>query len=199
MDEAAGSASSGTEAGLMVLVERLQVHCVAAGLTVATAESCTGGLVAHLITQVSGSSGYLLGGVVAYADAVKVAQLAVPQAVLDAHGAVSAQVARAMAEGARSRFGADFAVSVTGIAGPDGGTPAKPVGLTYLAVAGPAGTDVRRVVWAGDRSANKWSSAGLAVEMLFAQALAAVAEGGPGATPGPTSGPSPAGTAAGRS
>jgi PncC family amidohydrolase len=171
---------SGTiEAGLFALAERLQARCLGAALTVATAESCTGGLVAHLITQVSGSSGYLLGGVVAYSDAVKVAQLAVPQGVLDAHGAVSAQVARAMADGARALFGASLAVSVTGIAGPDGGTDAKPVGLTYLAVAGPAGTDVRRIVWTGDRNANKWASAGLALEMLLAgaEASAAVAAG----------------------
>jgi PncC family amidohydrolase len=171
---------SGTiEAGLFALTERLQARCLGAGLTVATAESCTGGLVAHLITQVSGSSGYLLGGVVAYSDAVKVAQLAVPQGVLDAHGAVSAQVARAMADGARALFGSSLAVSITGIAGPDGGTDAKPVGLTYLAVAGPEGTDVRRIVWTGDRNANKWASAGLALEMLraAAEASAAVATG----------------------
>ncbi len=189
MDEGATSAISGTEAGLVVLAGRLQARCLAAGLTVATAESCTGGLVAHLITQVAGSSGYFLGGVVAYSDAVKVAQLAVPQGVLDAHGAVSAQVARAMADGARARFGADLAVSVTGIAGPDGGTPAKPVGLTYLAVAGPAGTDVRRVVWPGDRSANKLSSAGLALEMLLAGADAAAGSGSAASS-------EPAGTAA---
>ncbi|HEX7473696.1 MAG TPA: CinA family protein [Candidatus Limnocylindrales bacterium] len=170
MDDQTGRALAGTEAGLVALAERLQARCLAAGLTVATAESCTGGLVAHVITQVSGSSGYLLGGVVAYADAIKVGQLAVPQAVLDAHGAVSAQVARAMADGVRDRFGADLAVSITGIAGPDGGTAAKPVGLTYLAVAGPAGTEVRRVVWNGDRSANKASSAGVALEMLLTQA-----------------------------
>jgi PncC family amidohydrolase len=172
MDDDAATGNGRPEAGLVALAERLQARCLAAGSTVATAESCTGGLVAHVITQISGSSGYLVGGVVAYSDAVKVAQLGVPQGVLDAHGAVSAQVARSMAEGARVRFGVDLAVSVTGIAGPDGGTAAKPVGLTYIAVAGPTGTDVRRVVWAGDRSANKHASAGLALEML----LAAVSE-----------------------
>jgi nicotinamide-nucleotide amidase len=185
MDEGVMAATENPQAGLLALTERLQARCIAVGLTVATAESCTGGLVAHLITQVSGSSGYLLGGVVAYSDAVKVSQLAVPQGVLDAHGAVSAQVARAMAEGARTSFATSLAVSITGIAGPDGGTPAKPVGLTYLAVTGPAGTEVRRVVWAGDRNANKWSSAGLALEMLLAAAEAPEA-----------STPEPAGTAA---
>lgn len=189
MDEGRTSTSVASEDVLLRVAERLQTSCVAVGLTVATAESCTGGLVAHLITQVSGSSGYLLGGVVAYSDAVKVAQLGVPQAVLDAHGAVSAQVARSMADGARARFGADLAVSITGIAGPEGGTPAKPVGLTYLATAGPAGTDVRRVVWTGDRSANKWASAGLALEMLLAQAVAVAASRSDGAG-------EPAGTAA---
>jgi nicotinamide-nucleotide amidase len=196
MDDGAMPDSGSTEAGLIALAERLQARCIGAGLTVATAESCTGGLVAHLITQVSGSSGYLLGGVVAYADAVKVAQLAVPQGVLDAHGAVSAQVARAMADGARALFGATLAISVTGIAGPDGGTEAKPVGLTYLAVAGPGGTEVRRIVWTGDRNANKWSSAGLALEMLLAQAeVAAAVASGSGAEAGSVR----AGTATGRS
>jgi PncC family amidohydrolase len=194
MDEGLTSATESLEAGLFALAERLQARCLEAGLTVATAESCTGGLVAHLITQISGSSGYLLGGVVAYSDAVKVSQLAVPQGVLDAHGAVSAQVARAMAEGARTSFGTSLAVSITGIAGPDGGTPAKPVGLTYLAVTGPTGTEVRRVVWAGDRNANKWSSAGLALEMLLVGAEAAAT-----AAATEASAPEPAGTAAARS
>ncbi len=192
MDDDAPTGTGDPEAGLVALAQRLQARCLAARSTVATAESCTGGLVAHAITQVPGSSGYLVGGVVAYSDAVKVAQLGVPQAVLDAHGAVSAQVARAMAEGARARFAVDLAIAVTGIAGPDGGTAAKPVGLTYLAVAGPAGTDVRRVVWAGDRGANKASSAGLALEMLVA---AADAVAGPGADPAGASS-EPAGTAA---
>jgi nicotinamide-nucleotide amidase len=192
MDDDAATGMGDPEAGLVALAQRLQARCLAAASTVATAESCTGGLVAHAITQVPGSSGYLVGGVVAYSDAVKVAQLGVPQAVLDAHGAVSAQVARAMAEGARSRFAVDLAVAVTGIAGPDGGTAAKPVGLTYLAVAGPTGTDVRRVVWAGDRGANKVSSAGLALEMLVA---AADAGAGPGAGPAGASS-EPVGTAA---
>jgi nicotinamide-nucleotide amidase len=128
MDEGLTSATESPEAGLFALAERLQARCLEAGLTVATAESCTGGLVAHLITQISGSSGYLLGGVVAYSDAVKVSQLAVPQGILDAHGAVSAQVARAMAEGVRTSLGTSLAVSITGIAGPDGGSEEKPVG-----------------------------------------------------------------------
>jgi PncC family amidohydrolase len=121
---------------LVELAGQLQATCVGRGLTVATAESCTGGLVAHLLTEVPGSSAYVRGAIVAYADAVKRAELGVPEAVLAAHGAVSAQVAVAMAEGARSRLGSDLAVAVTGIAGPGGGTEAKPVGLVYVAVAG---------------------------------------------------------------
>jgi PncC family amidohydrolase len=152
---------------LVELAGRLQATCLARGLTVATAESCTGGLVAHLLTEVPGSSGYLRGGVVAYADEVKRDLLGVPAEVLAAHGAVSAQVAVAMAQGARARFGTDLAVSVTGVAGPDGGSPAKPVGLAYVAVASPAEAVVRRYLWPGARSANKRSSAQAAIELLL--------------------------------
>ena len=127
----------GPEPGLGGLAQRLQALCIAGGWTVVTAESCTGGLVADTLTDVPGSSGYVLGGIVAYADAVKQAQLGVPADVLAAHGAVSAQVAVAMASGARERLGATFAVSVTGIAGPDGGSDAKPVGLTYVGAGRP--------------------------------------------------------------
>ena len=162
-----------TGVDLRVLAERLQRLCLAGGWTVATAESCTGGLVADALTDVPGSSGYVLGGIVAYADAVKTGQLDVPIDLLAAHGAVSAQVARAMAIGARERLGATFAVSVTGIAGPDGGSQAKPVGLTYLGLATPAGVDVRRFVWAGDRAANKRSSAVAALDLLIGAAEAA--------------------------
>jgi PncC family amidohydrolase len=156
---------------LVELAARLQARCLVQGLTVATAESCTGGLVAHLLTEVPGSSGYVRGGIVAYANAVKQAELGVPEAVLEAHGAVSAQVAVAMAEGARRRLGTDLGVGVTGVAGPDGGTEAKPVGLVYVAVAGPgeAPVDVRRYLWAGDRSQNKRDSAEAALEMLLAR------------------------------
>lgn len=165
---------------LIEVAERLQGICLGRGLTVATAESCTGGLVASALTDVPGSSGYVLGGTVAYADAIKVRQLGVQADVLAAHGAVSAQVARAMALGALDRFAADLAVAVTGIAGPDGGTPAKPVGLTYVAVAGPSGTEVRRFSWIGDRAENKYASARAALELL----LEAAEAGSPAATSG---------------
>jgi PncC family amidohydrolase len=155
---------------LVDLASRLQACCVERGLTVATAESCTGGLVAHLLTEVPGSSAYVRGGVVAYADEVKRAELAVPAEVLAAHGAVSAQVALAMAEGVRGRLGTDLGVGVTGVAGPDGGSEAKPVGLAYVAVAGVGPTVVRRFLWSGNRGENKRASAGAALEMLLAQA-----------------------------
>jgi nicotinamide-nucleotide amidase len=152
---------------LVGLARRIGAACLEARRTIATAESCTGGLVAHLLTEVPGSSRYLLGGVVSYADAAKRDLLGVPAALLHAHGAVSAQVALAMAAGARDRLRADLAVSITGIAGPDGGSPDKPVGLTYVAVADALGSDVRRFTWTGDRSANKRASARAALELLL--------------------------------
>ena len=150
-----------------MIAASIQAACGASGSTVATAESCTGGLVAHAITEVEGSSGHFVGGIVAYSNAAKEAELGVSPEVLRAHGAVSAQVARAMAEGARAALRSDYAVAVTGIAGPGGGTEAKPVGLTYVAVVGPAGADVRRHVWAGDRRANKLASAEAALALLL--------------------------------
>lgn len=137
------------------------------GLHIATAESCTGGLVAHLITEVPGSSDYFSGALVTYSNDVKIALADVPSDLLKSHGAVSAQVARAMAEGTRQRVGVDVAVAVTGVAGPDGGTAAKPVGLTYVAVADADGTDVRRHVWDSDRSGNKRLSAAAALDFVL--------------------------------
>lgn len=159
-----------TDDTLVALAERLQGICLGRGLTVAAAESCTGGLVAAAITDVAGSSGYFRGGVVAYADEAKAALLAVSPEVLAAHGAVSAQVARAMAMGARHRLGTALAVSVTGVAGPGGGSDEKPVGLTYVAVADAAGVDVRRYHWTGDRAANRRDSAAAALELLIERA-----------------------------
>ena len=152
---------------LVGLAERLQGVCLGRHLTVAVAESCTGGLVADAITDIAGSSGYFAGGLVSYSNDAKERLLGVPGEVLAAHGAVSAQVARAMAEGVRDRFGTSVAASVTGIAGPDGGTDAKPVGLTYVAVADADGIDVRRHLWSGDRAANKVSSAAAVLELLL--------------------------------
>lgn len=101
-------------------------------LTIATAESCTGGLMGHLLTSISGSSGYYLGGVIAYSNEVKEAFLGVRHETLLAYGAVSEQTAKEMAAGARERIGSDIGISTTGIAGPTGGTPEKPVGLVYI-------------------------------------------------------------------
>lgn len=159
---------------IVELARRLQEACLGRGLTVALAESCTGGLVASALTETPGSSGYFAGGVVSYADAAKRDVLGVPAEVLAAHGAVSAQTARAMAEGARSQFEASIAGAVTGIAGPDGGSEEKPVGLTYLAVADEHGVDVRRIVWPGDRAANRRDSGVALVEMLL-ERVAAIA------------------------
>jgi len=126
--------------------------CRARGWTLATAESCTGGLVAARLTSVPGSSAVVMGGVVAYANGVKERELGVPAALLELHGAVSAEVAEAMANGALERLGVDVAVSVTGIAGPDGGTPEKPVGLVYLHAATPEGSRGREFSFPGDRA-----------------------------------------------
>jgi PncC family amidohydrolase len=152
--------------------ERLQAACLTAGLRVAVAESCTGGRVADALTDVPGASGYVVGGVIAYDDAAKAGLLGVAAAALEAHGSVSAQVALAMAEGARSLLRADLAVAVTGIAGPGGATPAKPVGLTYVAVVDRNGSTARRFTWTGDREANKEASAGAALDLLVERAEA---------------------------
>lgn len=156
-----------SEDDLRALSARVAAACREHGIRVATAESCTGGLVAHAITEVAGSSAYFVGGVVTYANEVKIAAVDVPPEVLAAHGAVSAQVARAMADGVRRRLQADVGVAVTGVAGPDGGTAAKPVGLTYVAVADADGQEVQRHLWDADRSGNKRRSAVAALELLL--------------------------------
>ncbi len=130
------------------------------GETVAVAESCTGGLLGGRLTELPGSSDYMLGGVISYADAAKRELLGVPAGELDTHGAVSPEVALSMAEGMRSRIGSTYALAVTGIAGPTGATPEKPVGLVYTACAGPSGTLVERHEVPGDRSTvREWSVA----------------------------------------
>jgi PncC family amidohydrolase len=157
---------------LVALAERLQGICLGRGLTVAVAESCTGGLVATTITEVPGSSGYFRGGVVSYADSAKVALLGVPETMLAAHGAVSAQVAVALASGAQARFHAAIAASITGVAGPDGGSDEKPVGLTYVGLASGAGVEVRRLQLSGDRAGNREAAARAALEWLVETAEA---------------------------
>lgn len=133
----------------------------------ASAESCTGGLVGHVITQIPKSSDHYLGGIVSYSNAVKDDLLGVPEELIDRVGAVSAEVAEAMAQGALERFPvAELTVSVTGIAGPDGGSQDKPVGLTYVAAARRDGTAVvERHLWTHDRGGNKRASALAAIEL----------------------------------
>ncbi len=141
------------------------------GLTVATAESCTGGLLAARLTARPGSSGWVLGGVTAYADSAKQQLLDVPAAVLHEHGAVSAEVAAALADGARTRFGADVGVGITGIAGPDGGTPEKPVGTVHLSVAGPGGRQARALLLPGSRTSVRERSVTMAMHLLRAMLI----------------------------
>ena len=136
------------------------------GLTLGTAESCTGGLVAARITDVPGSSDVFLGSIVSYADSVKRDRLGVPDDVLAAHGAVSAETAEAMAAGARAALGVDVAVSVTGIAGPGGGTEEKPVGLVYLHAVGPDGELSRRLDFPGDRETIRLRAAVAALHLV---------------------------------
>lgn len=152
---------------LLDICRHVQAACLERGRSLSTAESCTGGLIGHLLTEIAGSSEYYAGGAITYGDALKRSMLDVPQATLAAHGAVSAQTAVAMAGGARAAFGTDLALAVTGIAGPSGGSARKPVGLTYVAVSDAAGHDVRRFLWSGDRSENKRASAGAALKLLL--------------------------------
>lgn len=155
------------EDALVALAGRLQAASLGRGLTVAVAESCTGGLVAHAITEIPGSSDYFRGGIVSYSNDSKRDLLEVAPDVLAKHGAVSAQTAREMATGARRRLGADVAASITGVAGPGGGSDAKPVGLVYVAVADAGGSDVRRFQWPFDRGGNKRASAEAALGFLL--------------------------------
>ena len=134
------------------LVENIAAALCARGQTLATAESCTGGLAGAALTGRPGSSAWYLGGVVAYSNSLKSRLLGVPPEILAAHGAVSAQTAQAMAKGACEKTGADFSVAITGIAGPEGGTPEKPVGLVYMAVAGPHGNAVFKHRFPGSRA-----------------------------------------------
>jgi nicotinamide-nucleotide amidase len=132
--------------------DQVAAMLVEQGLTVAVAESCTGGLMAARLTDRPGSSAYLRGGVVAYSNDVKVELAGVPAELIERHGAVSQEVALALAEGARTRVGADIGIGVTGVAGPDGGTAEKPVGLVWLALAGPDG---RRLVRQTDQRGTR--------------------------------------------
>jgi PncC family amidohydrolase len=135
-------------------------------LTLALAESCTGGLVGHRITNVPGSSAYLMGGIVAYSYDAKELLLGVRHNTLYDHGAVSAETAIEMARGARRALGSDIGISVTGIAGPGGGLPGKPVGSVYICLSARDFERVEKFVWDKDRSGNKWASSEAALQML---------------------------------
>ena len=136
------------------------------GLRLALAESCTGGLVSHRITNVPGSSAYYQGAIVAYSNEIKRLVLQVRQDTLDRHGAVSEQTAIEMACGVREALGVEIGLAVTGIAGPTGGAPGKPVGTTYVALVAPDAEGVECNVWEGDRLENKTRSAEAALDLL---------------------------------
>jgi PncC family amidohydrolase len=137
------------------------------GLKIASAESCTGGLVADTITNVPGSSEYFVGGVVAYSYEAKVALLHVSWDTLRTHGAVSRETVVEMARGVRTALGADIGISVSGIAGPGGGMPNKPVGTTWFGLSANDGDWARTFLWQGDRRANKAASAQAALQFVL--------------------------------
>jgi PncC family amidohydrolase len=147
----------------------LQVHerLIEAGQTLALAESCTGGLIADLITDISGSSAYFLGSAVTYANSAKQGVIGVRGETLEVHGAVSAETAAEMARGARRLYGADIAASVTGIAGPTGATPGKPVGLVYIHLSAKDAEWGERYVWEADRLGNKALSAEAVLKLIL--------------------------------
>ena len=146
----------------------------ARGWRLATAESSTGGLIGHAITLVPGSSDYYPGGVISYSNRAKESELDVPAGLIKQHGAVSAEVAEAMAEGVRRRFGTEVGLAVTGIAGPDGGSPEKPVGTHWIAVSAHGrSTRVEHGHFGHDREGNKTAAALLALELALAEVLAA--------------------------
>jgi PncC family amidohydrolase len=150
-----------------LLEEEIIDLLVESGKTLAVAESCTGGLIGHRLTQVPGSSAAFLGGVIAYHNSVKEKTLGVPADVLDREGAVSEATALAMAEGVQCLLGADIGLAVTGVAGPTGGTEDKPVGLTFVALSvAPDVLTCERHLWQGDRQQNKDSSATAALSLL---------------------------------
>src|SRR5258707_1384574 len=153
-----------TDQPLEVRIHRLMTE---RGLTLSTCESCTGGLILHCLTNVPGSSNYVMGGFVTYSNAAKAKFAHVRKKTLNQFGAVSQETALEMARGTRRSFGTDLCVSVTGIAGPGGGTSDKPVGLTYIGLCTPHSEHVERFVWSGDREANKASSAQAALQILY--------------------------------
>jgi nicotinamide-nucleotide amidase len=151
----------------MKLEEKVGALLAARDLSLVTAESCTGGLVGHRLTDVSGSSNYYLGGLITYSNRSKEELLGVSPVTLAEHGAVSEATAREMARGARQRLGADLALAVTGIAGPTGGTPHKPVGLVYVALSSASALVCHRYLFNGDRLEIKQQSAEAVLRLLL--------------------------------
>jgi PncC family amidohydrolase len=137
------------------------------GETLAVAESCTGGLLAGRITDVPGASAYFLGGIIAYSNEIKAMLLGVPEAIIASKGGVSAECTRAMAEGAQSLLKTDFSLAISGIAGPGGGTPDKPVGLVYVALASPYGVWVEEHRFVGSRNENRRAACDAALDLLL--------------------------------
>lgn len=150
-------------------VEKLRDALLARGWTISTAESCTGGLCAAALVALPGSSTWYSGGIVAYSNAIKHELLEVPKDVLQDHGAVSELVALAMAEGVRSRCRSSVSCSTTGIAGPGGGTPDKPVGLVWIGIATPTGIEARRYHFSGDRLSVRQQTVDACFELLLEQ------------------------------
>lgn len=163
---AAARRSAPTYADLAARTRALQPRLRRKRLTVATAESCTGGLLGTLLTEHGGASAVYLGGAVVYADAAKESLAGVPPQLLHAHGAVSAVVAGALARGIRARLGAKVGLGITGVAGPGGATPGKPVGLVFVAVDSDRLSAVRKCSWPHDRAGNRLASAGAALDLL---------------------------------
>ena len=151
----------------MRLEERLAATLSDQGLTLATAESCTGGGLSRLLTEIPGASAFFIGGIIAYHNDVKMQLLNVPPETLTHHGAVSSQTAVTMAEAVRSRFKADLGVSITGIAGPSGGSAEKPVGLVYISVADTHRTNVKEYRFPGDRSQVREGAIAAALRLIL--------------------------------
>ena len=162
-DRLAGVLYGTGDANLVAVVTK---KLIAGKHTIATAESCTGGMIGELLTMLPGSSAAFTGGAITYSNAEKTRQLGVREATLAAHGAVSDEVVREMAAGARERFGTELAVAVSGIAGPDGGTPDKPVGTVWLALAAPAGITTKQLRWPGAREQVRTLAAWWALKLI---------------------------------
>lgn len=149
------------------LLNKVSTNLKKQKLTIATAESCTGGLLSHILTNISGSSDYFDRGIVSYSNKSKIQLLGVPENLLKKYGAVSKQVAKAMADGVRTKSNVDIGISTTGIAGPTGGTKEKPVGLVYISVSNKDSVIVKKLLFSGDRLQNKESTCNMALQMLL--------------------------------